>query len=134
MLDPASTTQYLAAENGRLVLYNPNPDYTSGTTGATFVVWLCGDHSLPSVNGYTLTAKIEVLNTLYSLEPANVIRIVGNNGKWVIAKELYDPQGYQWLTLTGTLTADSSLVAIMLQFSQVLTGTVLVEEVTLTPP
>jgi hypothetical protein len=134
MLDPTSTTQYLTAESGRLVWHNPNPDYTSGTTGATFMVWLCGDHSLPNVNGYTLTAKIEVLNTLYSLQPSNVIRIVGNNGKWVIAQELYDPQGYQWLTLTGTLTADSSMVAIMISLEQTITGTVLVEEVTLTPP
>ena len=133
MLDPSSTTQYLTAENGRLVLHNPNPDF-SGRTYSTFVIWLCGDHSLAGTNGYTLTARIEVLNTLTSHDPANNIDIFGNNGKFVTVQQITDPAGYQWFTLTGTLTADSSMVGIGLDLGDTLTGTVLVEEVTLTPP
>lgn len=134
MLDPSNTTQYLTAESGRLVLHNPNPDY-GNRTYSTFVVYLCGDHyALASTNGYTLTAKIDILNTLISQDPANSVYILGNNGKFVTVQELSDPTGYQWFTLSGTLTANSSMVGIALDLGDTLTGTVLVEEVTLTPP
>jgi len=135
MLDPSSTTQYLTAENGHLVLHNPNPDF-SGPTNASFMVWLCGSqgNQPANVNGYTLTVKMEILNTLNDVSPPNEIRIVGNNGKFIVAQDLTNPAGYQWITLSGTLTADSSMVGILLSLTDTLTGTVLVDEVTLTPP
>jgi hypothetical protein len=133
MLDPTSTTQYLTAESGRLVLHNPNPVY--GTANSTFIIFPCGQYVPANVNGYTVTAKVEILNTMTSgLSPPNDIQIIGNNGKFIVVKDLTDPAGYQWLTLSGILTSDSWMVGISINFSDTFTGTVLVEEVTLTPP
>jgi len=128
----SSSTKYVAAENGRLVLHYT--DYNS-STAATILVWLCGDHSLANVNGYALSARLEILNTMTSgLSPANVIMTLANNGKFVTVASQYDPVGYQWFNVVGTITTDSSIIGIGLSFSQTFTGTILVEDVKLTPP
>jgi hypothetical protein len=126
-----SSTKYVTAESGRLVFHYE--DYGS-TNGGALLVWLCDDHSLVGINGYTLTARVQLVQQMTQYQsPPNDIRTYGASGRPFLVATQNDPVGYTWYDITGTVTNDSSMIEIAFNFSQTFTGTILVEEVKLTP-
>ncbi len=131
VLDPTST-KYVTAENGRLVLHHS--EYSS-YSGAAVEVRLCGGDSIAGVNGYSFSARVHLLYQMTpGLEPPNYIRAYGNKGKPFSIATLEDPAGYTWYTLEGVITGDSSTIGITFEFEEVFSGTVLIDDIKLTPP
>ncbi|MES1182339.1 MAG: hypothetical protein ABUL60_00920 [Myxococcales bacterium] len=58
-----------------------------------------------------------------------------NNGKPVQVATLDDPAGFTWLNLTGTVSVPgASLLAITFTFNQIFNGSILIDDVQLSPP
>ncbi len=127
--DPTAT-KFLDTNNGRLVYHYQ--DFDAST--ATVSIWLCPDHSLPDLNGYSFSAKVQLLNQMNS-GLGNQIMAYVNNGKPVQVATLVDPAGFTWLTLTGTVSVPgASLLALSFTFNQIFNGSILIDDVQLSPP
>jgi len=127
--DPTAT-KYLDTNNGRLVYHYQDFNASSGIVS----VWLCPDHSLPDLNGYAFSVKVQLLNQMNS-GLGNQIMAWVNNGKPVQVATLDDPAGFTWLTLTGTVSVPgASLLAITFTFNQIFNGSILIDDVQLSPP
>lgn len=128
-----SSTNYVDVENGELVLHYT--DLNASTSGQLLVTPCPG--STVNLNGYTLTANIEILNPMtVGLQPANWIGIFVNDGKFEYVDTQYDPVGYTPISIAGTVMTTGGIgeIDIIFNFSQTFTGTIVVSNVKLTPP
>lgn len=128
--DQPTATKFLDTNNGRLVYHYQD----FNTSSATISVWLCPDHSLPDINGYSFSAKVQLLNQMNS-GLGNQVYAWVTNGKGVQIATVDDPQGFTWLTLSGTVPIPgASLLAITFTFNQIFNGSILIDDVQLSPP
>lgn len=89
---------------------------------------------MPDLNGYSFSAKVQLLNQMNS-GLGNQIMAYVNNGKPVQVATLVDPAGFTWLTLTGTVSVPgASLLALSFTFNQIFNGSILIDDVQLSPP
>jgi len=97
-------------------------------------VWLCPDHSLSSVGGYGFTATVNINQVMNpSVDPPNWIKAISSDGKFKEIVNITSPTGQVSFPMTGTIQTNSSLVGITFSFSQTFTGTLIIDDVKITP-
>jgi hypothetical protein len=135
VMDPDPSNRYLSVTSGRLVLHVNSYDPTSDAY-PQLQAFICPPaNSVAATNGYTLSANIRFeYNMTTGLSPANYVRLIGNDGRPIVAAEQNDPAGYTWYPMSGMLTRDSSIVGLIFGINQYFSGTILIDDITLTPP